>query len=508
MLGTMNLLRIVLLLSILAWLGATEPGGELKAGLLSIPPVPPKPRRSSPILTLRASPVLVDFTGPSCINCQVMARSVFLVPSVQEAFGNIVFIEADTDRNPELADWQSARFQTLARPLYVRMDPHGAEQRWDKVFRPNDDETLGRFLTFLTPTAAPLPTPTATTGDLMAASETGSGTVGAFASVSAAAAVNAAIDNGDDGSAALRQGSWATLIIASILGGLFTLIMPCTYPMIPMTVNFFTKQGENGKSVWPIAAAYAFGIIGSFVGIGLVVAGILGRNPTVLAGHWVTNLIIGLLFPGSRPELAGCLLLAIAHWFSQRVRRWSDGCHRCFDYGPHVHYCGLYLHCTDPGAMLGTAMHTGQWTGAVVGMLIYGFTIAVPFFALAMSPSLLKKLPGAGSWMNEFKVVGGIVEIAAALKFLVIVDVHWGWNILTRQPVVAIWTLLSLISAAYIWGALRLPSDTKVDKRGPVRILFALAFLGCGVWLAAGFVGMDLGAIVEAFFPIRPDGVR
>lgn len=136
----------------------------------------------------------------------------------------------------------------------------------------------------------------------------------------------------------------------------------------------------------------------------------------------------------------------------------------------------------------------------MVGMAVYASAIAVPFFALAMSPGLLKKLPKAGAWMNEFKVVGGLVELAAALKFLVICDVAWGWGLIGRSFTLSTWSAVSLVIGFYVLGKLRFSSDSPVEQVGVGRLLIAIVFLALGIWLASGLAGHNLG-LFESFFP-------
>src|SRR5690242_7896741 len=136
----------------------------------------------------------------------------------------------------------------------------------------------------------------------------------------------------------------------------------------------------------------------------------------------------------------------------------------------------------------------------IVGMAVYSGTIAVPFFAMGVAPAVIRKLPKADAWMHEFKVIGGLIEIAAAAKFLAICDVYWNWGLIRRGPVLAMWSAVSLVLAVYITGRLRLELDKPIKEIGPVRLLLACAFLTLAVWLLHGLAGGHLG-VVESFFP-------
>ncbi len=405
---------------------------------------------------------LLDFTGPSCVNCQVMDKTVFREPSVVAAWNRGVPIAINTDPDPRVSDdfsaWQQKRFETQSRPLYVRIDPDGKEERWSEVFPPSDRATLALFIGF-------------TEGGVGSDAGSGNG-IGEF-------------------------------LLLAILGGLFTLLMPCTYPMIPFTMTFFAKQAANGVRLLPLAAFYSFGIIACFVGIGVLITGVFGSTLSNLAGHPVTNLVIALLFLVLGLGLLGAFLIRLPAGLENSLGGGRGGYLGALIMG--LTFAVTAFSCTAPfaGAVLSQAVVTGSWTRAVIGMAVYASAIAVPFFVLAMSPGLLKKLPKAGSWMNEFKVVGGLVELAAALKFLVICDVAWEWGIIGRSFTLASWSAVSLVIGVYVLGKLRFSGDSEVPQIGVSRLLIALTFIALGIWFASGLAGNNLG-LFESFFPADP----
>ena len=158
--------------------------------------------------------------------------------------------------------------------------------------------------------------------------------------------------------------------------------------------------------------------------------------------------------------------------------------------------------CTAPfaGSVLAAAVATGKWSGAILGMGIYGLAIAVPFVLLALSPKALSRLPRSGAWMNELKVVGGLVELAAALKFLVIADHAWSWGIFTRTSTLVAWSVIALLCGLYLLGLIRWKDDERIESVGLMRLVLAGIFLGLAVWFGAGVAGTGLGA-VEGLFP-------
>lgn len=395
----------------------------------------------------RKAPVLLDFTGPSCLNCQVMEKTVFRTRAVRQALAGLMAIKVDTDPpNDELAAWQQKRFQSQNRPLYVRI-VGDREERWSRVFSPDDQATMSAFLAFL-----------------------GGG----------AGADGAGVGN-----------FW----VLALLGGLVTLLMPCTYPMIPFTVNFFAKQAAAGKRLLPLALFYGAGIVGCFVGLGVLITGVFGANLATVAGHPLTNLVIAAAFILFGLSLLGVFLLQIPMLGGGR-----GGYLGALLMG--LTFAATAFSCTAPfaGTVLAAAVATGTWVTAVAGMTVYSLAIAVPFIALALSPGVLRKLPKAGAWMNELKVVGGLIEIAAALKFLVIADHAWGWGVFGRTITLVCWSVTALAVAIYLLGWIRFAGDDKIEHVGPMRLLLALAFAGLGLFFAVGLAGTELGSF-EGLFP-------
>lgn len=413
----------------------------------------------------------LEFTGPSCVNCQIMKRTVFEEEVTQAAFADMVLVSINTDPPyTALGDFQREAYGTFTRPFYVHLQPDAPDQAWWTYFRPTNQAEMDRFIAFLQ----------------------------ADAQVNAAAAdASATFDAVSD---AVRSGITIGFLLLAVAGGLFTLVMPCTYPMIPLTINFFTKQGERGISTTPLALTYALGIIGFFMIIGLVFAGVIGANPQVLAGHWLTNLIIALLFLVLGASLLGVFFLRLPSGMMNLGQGSQGGYAGALIMG--LAFAIISFTCTAPfaGLVLGAAMITGEWSAAVIGMAVYGAVIAIPFFFLSLSPRLLKTLPGAGAWMNEFKVVGGLIEIAAAFKFLYIADLALSWGIFDRTVVLAIWTVICLLIAVYIAGKIRMASDAVVEQVGPWRLLLMVIFASMGFFFLAGLTGTHLGA-VEGLFP-------
>lgn len=400
--------------------------------------------------------VMLNFTGPSCAVCQTMKKTVFLDQRVIAGWNTYQAIEINTDASLDLALWQQEQFNTQARPLYVRMDPDKTFTSWSYVFDGDDEEMMQQYLSFL--------------------------------------------DGGEGMNQGTGEGLWQFLLLA-IGGGLFTLFMPCTYPMIPLTVNFFHKQSHDGKSIVPLACAYALGIVLSFTGLGVFIVFILQSAIATFAGNPWTNLLIALLFIMMGLSLLDVFFLRLPHVLSGYFGSGMGGYFGALLMG--CTFAVTAFTCTAPfaGAVLAEGLRSGTVLRPIVGMAVYASAIAIPFFILSLSPKLLKCAPNAGSWLSEIKHVGGIVEIAAAIKFLVICDIAWGWGFFGRSVTLSLWTIASLLIAVYIAGYIRLAGDQKIDQPSAWRVIIAIGWLLLGLWFLIGLLGLQNLGIVESFFP-------
>ncbi|MFW5698508.1 MAG: cytochrome c biogenesis protein CcdA [Planctomycetota bacterium] len=382
----------------------------------------------------------IDFSAASCAVCKRVHATVFPLEPVTNALKQVERIVIDLDHAPELAAWQQQAFGTVARPFYVRVDPDGEHVAWHTAPTAGDADLIARFADFI------------------------AGGAGQALTVT---------------------------LLAALFGGLAALLMPCTYPMIPLTIGFFAKQAEGGRRLLPLAGAYAAGIMVSFTALGLIIAGLLGSTPGGFAGNPWTNLVIGLIFAALGLSLLGAYSLRLPGFGSVAGSR--GGYLGALSMG--LTFAIAAFACTTPivGVVLGQAVSTGDWWAAIVSMLVFSGAIAVPIFFLALSPSLLQRLPRAGGWMNEFKLVAGLVVIATALHFFAISDSAWNWGLLGSNGILAIWAAIALAIAAYVLGWIRTAHDTPVERVGLMRLFLAIAFTAIALYLAAGLTGAPIG---------------
>jgi len=301
------------------------------------------------------------------------------------------------------------------------------------------------------------------------------------------------------------SGLWGFLLLA-IGAGLGALIMPCIYPMIPLTVSYFSYHGQ-GKPI-RMAMIYGLAIVATFTGLGVGLSILVGSagtqivasNPWVNLGIAITFLIFGL-------SLLGLFNLrlptSLVNWFDRKGTERQDYI--------GVLFLGLALTlvaftCTVPfvGLLL-PSIAAGAWFYGIIGMATFSLTFAIPFVAFACFPRALKALPGSGGWMQQVAVIFGFIEIAAAVKFFSNADLVWGLGLIDRSLAIALWIVLAALAGIYLIGNLRLTSNTEVIRVGAGRLLFGILLFGLAVYLLPGLFGGKLGRL-DAYLPPRESG--
>ncbi|MGP0065750.1 MAG: protein-disulfide reductase DsbD family protein, partial [Isosphaeraceae bacterium] len=286
-------------------------------------------------------------------------------------------------------------------------------------------------------------------------------------------------------------------LVASALGGLFALLMPCVWPMIPITVNFFVKQG-HGKSgrvkTTGLAITYCLSIIGVFTAVGVLFSFFFSASAlqTLANSPWI-NLFVAGLFVMFGLSLLGLFEIRLPSFL---LNASAQGEGRGGLIG--VVFMAMTLTitsftCTFPvvGGLLVMAAG-GNFFYPIIGLATFATVVALPFFLLALSPSLISQMPRSGDWMNAIKVVGGLVEIGASLKFLNTAELAFvtpenAW--FNAHVVLTSWIALSLVCGFYLLGLFRTDHDHDEVKVGPGRLIFGAAFLGLALFLAPALFG-------------------
>ena len=300
----------------------------------------------------------------------------------------------------------------------------------------------------------------------------------------------------------------SSFIWLAITLGALSLLTPCVFPMIPITVSYFTNHASHSRAkAIRLATIYSVGIIATFTILGMLLAIFVGAAGINLfaANPWV-NIIITAIFLLFAFNLFGAYEIQVPSSLLTKL----DNLTRTKE-GEGSGIVGALLMgltftltsftCTSPfvGTILVSASQ-GNWQMPLLGMLAFSTVFALPFFVLALAPQLVSQLPRAGGWMNSVKVAMGFLEIAAAMKFISNVDLIWKWGIFTRSFVLAIWIAIGIILAIYLLGKFQLFHDTKPEKIGAVRLVSAILSLAISFYLLTGLFGARLGEL-ESFLP-------
>jgi thiol:disulfide interchange protein len=280
-------------------------------------------------------------------------------------------------------------------------------------------------------------------------------------------------------------------ILQGILWGAISLVTPCVFPMIPITVSYFLKQTEK-KDHQPLlkAAVYSGTII-----VVLTAGGVLMAKGLRDVSQWsTTNFILGGLFLFFALSLFGMYEIQLPHWLSRYTSSQEGRGGLVGTVFMALTFTIISFTCVAPffgGFILlaSTAQSATDWVKLFLGALAYSTTFAAPFFVLALFPTLVRTLPKSGSWMNTIKVVMGFVELAAALKFLRAGELIW-WGkaeFLTYDLVLGMYVALALLCGLYLLNLFRLPHDYDTPQQlGVPRLLFSLLFLSLAFYLAPG----------------------
>ena len=306
-------------------------------------------------------------------------------------------------------------------------------------------------------------------------------------------------------------------LLTAFLAGLLALLTPCVFPMIPLTVSFFSKaSGERFGRALLLAATYALSIVLTFTVAGIVISVVFGATGVQrFAAHWIFNLLVAGVLVLFGLSLVGLFEIRMPSGLIQRSEtlkaRYSRGS------GPSlasVFFMALTFtlvsfSCTVAfvGAVV-VAAAQGRWFWPTLGMLAFSSAFALPFFLLALFPQAARRLQrGGGDWLPLAKVLLGFVELAAALKFLSNVDLVAGWGALSRTMALSVWVALFAGATLYALKAFRFPEDPPPDEPGAriltvPRLMLAVVVMAWTLYLGAGLIGgRPFGNWVDGWLP-------
>ena len=308
------------------------------------------------------------------------------------------------------------------------------------------------------------------------------------------------------------KGLWA-LILEAILWGFLMLLTPCVFPMVPMTVSFFLKRSETPAKGRFNAAMYGLFIVLLYtVPISIIIGltwALGGKSVTAdifnwLSTHWLPNILFFIIFMVFAASFFGAFEITLPSKWTNKADSGSDRKGLAGVFFLALTLVLVSFSCTGPivGTVLIKSTQGEFWT-PMVTMLAFSIAFALPFALLAFFPSVLKKLPKSGGWLNSVKVVLGFIEIALGLKFLSVADQTYHWHLLDREVYLAIWIVCFTLLGLYLLGKIRFKNDTPLEYISVGRLALAIIDLAVVVYMIPGMWGAPLKALSGYLPPIQ-----
>ncbi len=286
-----------------------------------------------------------------------------------------------------------------------------------------------------------------------------------------------------------KKGNLVWMLIFGMINGFVALLTPCVFPMIPLTVSFFTKDSK--RKGFQNGLIYGISIILIYVILGLLVTILFGAGSlNDLSTNPVVNTIFFIIFIVFAFSFFGFYEITLPSSWSNRSDSMADKGGLLGIFFMAATLAIVSFSCTGP--LIGTALVEASSKGFMAPLVVmfgFSFALAIPFGLFAAFPAWLHSLPKSGGWMNSVKVLLGFAELALALKFLSVADMTAHWGILRYELFMALWVLIAFGMAAYLFGWIRFPHDTPGKRVTPGVGLLGLGFTVLGVYLATGLLG-------------------
>jgi thiol:disulfide interchange protein DsbD len=285
------------------------------------------------------------------------------------------------------------------------------------------------------------------------------------------------------------------IFLAGFIGGLLALLTPCVFPIIPMTVSFFTKTSKTREKALMNALLYGISIVVIYVGLGFLVTKALGADAlNEMASNAFFNLAFFVIFVIFAISFFGYFEITLPSSFVNKMDSMSDRGGLIGIFFMAFTLSLVSFSCTGPiiGTLLVEAAVGGSNSGPLMGMFGFSVALALPFGLFAAFPGWLNTLPKSGGWLNSVKVVLGFLELGLALKFLSNVDLAYHWGFLKREIFLGIWLVIAIATGLYILGKIKFPHDSPVNKISAARWFFAGIFFAFAIYLIPGLKGANL----------------
>jgi thiol:disulfide interchange protein DsbD len=294
------------------------------------------------------------------------------------------------------------------------------------------------------------------------------------------------LSNCEEGASESKNLLWTFFF--GFIGGLLALLTPCVFPMIPITVSFFTK--DTRRKGWMNGLIYGASIIFIYVVLGLLITILLGPEAlNRLSTNWIANSIFFVIFIAFAFSFFGFYEITLPSSWSTKSDQMADKGGLIGIFFMAATLALVSFSCTGPiiGTAIVQAASQGEYSGPFSVMLGFSTALALPFGLFAAFPAWLNTLPRSGSWMNSVKVVLGFLELALALKFLSVADMTNHWGFLRYELFLGLWILVFLGMTAYLFGFIKFPHDSPIKKLSLIRKAFGLSALAFTIYLGTGF---------------------
>lgn len=311
------------------------------------------------------------------------------------------------------------------------------------------------------------------------------------------------VNNQDD--ASQNQSLWG-IFIAGLIGGFAAFLMPCIYPMVPLTTSYFTKRsGSRTKGIWN-AIIYGISIVVIYVALGMIVTLIFGASAlNEAASSAVFNLLFFAIILVFAISFLGAFEITLPSRFVNKMDEKSDKGGLLGIFFMAFTLALVSFSCTGPiiGYLLVEAVSKGTLLGPAIGMLGFSIALAIPFIIFALFPAFLKEMPKSGGWLNTVKVSLGFLELALAFKFLSNVDLAYHWGLLDREVFLALWIVIFGVFGFYLLGKIKLSASDDIKILSLPRLFFAILIFSFTIYMVPGMWGAPLKGI-SAWLPPQP----
>lgn len=296
-----------------------------------------------------------------------------------------------------------------------------------------------------------------------------------------------------------------SIFAAGFIAGLIAFLLPCIFPMVPLTVSYFTKRAETkGKGIQG-AIIYGVSIIVIYVVLGLLITVIFGASAlNELATDGFFNVFIFLILLIFGISFLGAFEITLPSSFVNKMDSKSDSKGLTGIFFMAATLAVVSFSCTGPliGTLLVTVGQTGGFLAPIMGMFGFSLALALIFVVFAIFPSWMTSLPKSGGWLNAVKVVLGLIEIALALKFLSTADLAYHWGILDREVFIAIWIVIAFILGFYLLGKIKFSHDSDLPYISIPRLFLGGAAFVFAFYLMPGLWGAPLKAVSALVPPL------